>query len=221
MDVKLIHCQDFEVSDDYPNVTGICPECGKTVQFTHIKGCKDFKFFDGGCNRYYFGQRICPDKECMTHIFFKMQINFGGPIYTEIIPEKIVLKNLNIDKLPNNVSNCIKEAVACYDNSCYISSAIMIRKTLEEICLLQNAKGKDLHEKLRDLESKITISKPLYDSMFELKYLGNDAAHVISKKFEHIGLKEIRIGLILLTEILRALYEHQDILNELKSLKSN
>ncbi len=221
MDINLAYCQDFKAVCAKIIVTGVCPKCGRTVQFVPINDCDDFYFNDGGCNDYYFGQRLCPDRNCFAHVFFKLQKNSGGPIYTEIIPQKFILKNLDLSKLPHDIANCINEAVVCYDNSCYVASAIMIRKTIEEICKIQNATGKNLHTRLKDLESKITISKPLYDSMFELKYLGNDAAHVISTNFEHIGEKEIELGLVLLVEILRALYEHQDLLEQFKSLKSN
>jgi hypothetical protein len=39
------------------------------------------------------------------------------------------------ENIPQKVLNAFEEAINCHSNSCFIASAIMIRKTLEEICI--------------------------------------------------------------------------------------
>ena len=46
-------------------------------------------------------------------------------------------------------------------------------------------------------------------------------AHVESEHFEQIGQIEVETALLLLTEILRALYEHKNILDKFRALKKD
>lgn len=209
------------IQDGFVKVDYVCPGCGNHVIFESKKGCSDLYYHDGLCDQYYFGQRICPDPECKTHIFFIKTINSGGPTHTKIFPSEIRLKNLDISKLPQNIKFSLEEALKCFNNLCFRASAIMIRRTLEEICELQQAKGNNLHQRIEDLKTKITISEQLYEALMELKFLGNDAAHIESKHFEQIGEIEVEAALVLLTEILRALYEHQNLLDKFKALKKS
>lgn len=212
----------LSVEDDgFIKIDYVCPECGNHVIFQPYKDCLDLNYSDGSCDKYFFGQRICPDPECRAHIFFIKEVNSGGPSYTKIYPFKVRLNNLDMNKLPQNINSSLDETLRCFNASCYRASAIMIRRTLEEICELQETIGKNLHEKIKDLRSKITISDQLYEAFMELKFLGNDAAHIESKYFEQIGKIEVETALLLLTEILRALYEHQNILDKFKALKKS
>lgn len=216
---KIIRINNWECPDNFIRVDGICPGCGEKTYFVSIKDCKDILSKDNFGNTLYFGQRICPDHNCNTHIFFIKQHTVTLQTYIDIFPKAFSLKNLNINKLPDEIKECLKEACICYENDCYTSAAILIRKTLEQICSKHGAKGKNLHDRINSLKDKITISSPLYQALFELKYLGNDAAHIESKHFEKIGEEELKLGLTILIEVLRALYEHNDLLESFKELK--
>lgn len=67
---------------------------------------------------------------------------------------------------------------------------MMVRRLLEEICDLNNAKGVDLHKRPEALKTKIVLPQTLFDAMNELKVLGNDAAHVEAKAYDNIGKDE-------------------------------
>ena len=95
----------------------------------------------------------------------------------------------------------------------------MIRKTLEEICNNKSAIGKNLKDRLIDLGGKIIIPKELIEGMDELRLLGNDAAHIEAKTFEEIGKEEIEISIEFTKEILKAVYQYDDLLGKLRGLK--
>ena len=129
----------------------------------------------------------------------------------------VFLKAIEVDA--SEVLIAFEEAIKCHSNSCFIASAIMIRKTLEEICIDRGAIGKNLFKKLEDLGSKILIPQELLIGMNELRLLGNDAAHIEAQTFSEIGNEEIEVSLEFAKEILKAVYQYENLLQKLKKLK--
>lgn len=209
------------LENNFVDIYGVCPGCGTKVKFIPISGCFDIQCRTITGFTIITGQRYCPDQNCMAHIFFEYYKNMNAynQSSTKILPRNFQLYNISVEKLPEEIKSSFKEAVLCYGHDCFTASAILIRKVLENICLINNAKGKNLHERIKSLKDKLTLSTTLYNAMFELKYLGNDAAHFESKHFEKIDQKEAELGLTILSEILRSIYEHEDLINSFKALK--
>ena len=63
-------------------------------------------------------------------------------------PERIDFDSTNV---PVQVVECLEEAIACHANQCFIAAAIMVRKTLELLCMAQNASGGNLKDKIKAL----------------------------------------------------------------------
>lgn len=97
----------------------------------------------------------------------------------------------------------------------------MIRKTLEEICLDREAKGKNLKDRIADLGTKILIPRELLDGIDDLRLLGNDAAHIENKTFSEVGKEEIEVSIEFVKEILKAVYQYESLLGRLRKLKVN
>lgn len=197
------------------NVSLQCPHCGHNGTFQSlVSGVNDIMTEDFVFGTYYLGIRKCPRDKCKGHLFFIMddsgEITFTSP--SEIIP-------FNTDNIPEQIANAFQEAIICHSNSCFIASAIMIRKTLEEICDERNAEGKNLFSRLKDLSAKILIPKELIDAMDELRLLGNDAAHIEAQTFNQVGKNEIEISIEFTKEILKAVYQYESLLSKLRSLK--
>lgn len=55
--------------------------------------------------------------------------------------------------------------------------------------------------------------------MDDLRLLGNDAAHIEAKTFSEIGKEEIEISIDFTKEILKAVYQYENLLDKLKKLK--
>jgi hypothetical protein len=188
-----------------------CPHCGNNGTFESL-GVNDV-YTPGGVGGFFLGIRRCPNDLCHGHLFF---ITEGLKIISAFPTQRIDFDRTDI---PENVIKSFVEAITCHAEGCYTASAIMIRKTLEEICLDRGATGDNLKKRIAKLGEKILIPKELIEGMDELRLLGNDAAHFESKAFNQVGEEEIEVGIIFTKEILKAVYQYENLLNKLKSLK--
>jgi hypothetical protein len=113
----------------------------------------------------------------------------------------------------------MEEAVACHAIGAFTAAAIMVRKTLEELCRDRAAKGPNLKARLKDLNSKIVLPQDLLDGLDDLRLLGNDAAHIESQEFDKIGREEIELGIDVAKEVLKAVYQYSALVSRLRALK--
>jgi len=204
-----IKLDSVQIVQHSPTVKLKCPSCGHDGTFETI-GTPDIFLATG---TYYFGQRRCPNDQCKAHIFFIMR----GKTIVSTFPELRI--DFDSNSIPEQVLSVFEEAITCHANQCYIASAIMIRKTLEEICKDRNASGDNLKKRIQALGSKILIPKELIDGMNELRLLGNDAAHFESQVFEKVGKEEVEVGIEFTKEILKAVYQYENLLNKLRGLR--
>ena len=193
----------------HANIAIRCPHCGHNGTFISIGQ----DMYESQQN-LIIGQRRCPNEKCRGHIFFISQPN--GEIIRTFPSDTIPFDKTGI---PDRILDAFTEAITCHANNCFIASAIMIRKTLEEICSHEASTGKNLKDRLKDLGSKIMIPRELIEGMDELRLLGNDAAHIEANTFEEIGKNEIEISIEFTKEILKASYQYEDLLTKLRSLK--
>ena len=191
------------------NVALRCPNCGHHGTFIPV-GTDIFV----PSEQIIIGQRKCPNTKCNGHLF--IIANSSGSILKTYPSETIPFDKTGI---PDRILSAFNEAIVCHSNSCFVASAIMIRKTLEEICDFEKSVGKNLSERLKALGTKILIPKELIEGMNELRLLGNDAAHIEANTFEQIGKDEIEISIEFTKEILKATYQYEDLLSKLRSLK--
>lgn len=188
-----------------------CPLCGKVATFNDAPHIKDLITTD---SQFVLGQRICPNPECQLHLFF-IRDNKANILNT--------FPSLKIDFDSNNIPEKIKksfeEAIICHSEKCFIASAIMIRRTLEELCEERGASGKNLKDRIFELKNKVILPEALFNALDDLRLLGNDAAHIESKTYEDVGNEEIEIGIELTKEILKACYQLKDLVEKLNKLK--
>lgn len=196
------------------NVAIRCPHCGHNGTFLHV-GLKDVAAKDSGNSvDRYIGIRRCPNENCQGHLFF-VSNNSEKVLYTS--PSKSI--PFDKDNIPENVLNSLEEAINSHSNGCYIASAIMIRKTLEEICHDREAKGDNLKKRIEKLGENMVIPAELLQGMDDLRLLGNDAAHIEARTFNNVGKEEIEISIDFTKEILKAVYQYNNLLERLRSLK--
>ena len=123
--------------------------------------------------------------------------------------------------LPDNVLNALDEAAKCFTSGCYVASAIMIRKTLEEICHDRNATGDNLKQRVTKLGSSIVVPQELLRGLDNLRLLGNDAAHVESQTFNQIGREEVEVSFEFTKEFLKAVYQYGSLIERIEALKTS
>lgn len=162
--------------------------------------------------RTRIGMRCCPNVECRSALFF---VNHAGAVTT--FPPEII--DFDATNLPNRILSSLEEAIKCHAAGCFRASALMVRRTLEELCNHKEAKGKDLKARIAELSTVAVVPTELLAAADELRILGNDAAHIEAKNYDEIGKEEAEIAIELAKELLKAVYQYTSLLARLKALK--
>jgi uncharacterized protein DUF4145 len=121
--------------------------------------------------------------------------------------------------LPIEIKGALEEAITCHASRAFRASALMVRRTLEELCKERGAVGSNLKERLKNLGTKVVLPQELLDALDELRLLGNDAAHVESQAYNAVGQEEVEAGIALAKEVLKAVYQYSALVKQLRALK--
>ena len=166
----------FNVSDI--NVVMQCDHCGKRATFIIRAEYTDFR--DAADDPY-------TEKAFVTWYIMQCQ-SCSRPTFTE--SSKIVNGDLNkivvgpytailypaertpLTNLPEAIEKKYEEALRVRNIS-PSSCAVLVRKTLEAVCRHENAQGRVLADKLKDLANSGRIPQTLADVALHLKQLGN------------------------------------------------
>jgi hypothetical protein len=183
-----------------------CPKCLKNGTFDAIET------HDAHVGGAKFGQRRCPNPGCGLHVF----VAASGEKILTYPAERI---DFDASGIPHSIVTSLTEAITCHANQCYTASALMVRRTLEELCQDQAATGRDLKERIANLGSKIVMPKELLQALDDLRLLGNDAAHIESRTYGQVGKQEVEIGIEFAKEVLKAVYQYSSLLKRLQDLK--
>jgi hypothetical protein len=214
----------FEIQSANPNVqqpttTPIsvrCPACKQRGTLDGMTNAQDMHIqIPGFPGVVVFGQRRCPNPTCHKHIF--VVIN-AEKLLVSYPPERLDFDSTDI---PASVKTAFEEAISCHSQQCFIASAIMVRKTLEELCRDRGATGDSLKARLKSLATKIVLPTELLDGLDDLRLLGNDAAHIESREYDRVGKDEVEVGIEFAKEVLKAVYQYSSLLNKLRALKKN
>jgi HEPN domain-containing protein len=206
----LISAQSFGATNATLVVSLRCPGCRQQGIFQPL--AQDVQISPGSV--VLAGMRRCPNPSCGAIVFFGAHAS--GSIAVSYPAERLEFDTTN---LPAPVTNALEEAVTCHANQCFIAAAIMVRKTLEELCRDRAATGSNLKERLKNLGTKIVLPQELLDGLDDLRLLGNDAAHIESQEFDKVGREEVEVGIEFAREVLKAVYQYSALLTRLRALK--
>lgn len=195
-------------------VSLVCPLCGQMGTFEKFYD-GDFQNIISGGVRINIGLRRCPKETCKYVVLVAVQ-HADKKIIFQFPPSRIKFEVKNI---PEDIVKTLKEAIECHANKCWRAGAAMVRRTLEEICDDKGVEGKDLFDRIEALKSQVVIAPALFEAMHEIRFLGNDAVHIELKWFDDVGEEELLVAIKLTTKIIEAIYQSDDLLNELKALK--
>lgn len=206
------------VADDWVQVRLLCPKCRNRAILEKTQ-VNDLYFGQLGESvnsaSKYSGIRKCPNQDCHALIFFVKDRNSKEILVS--FPTSTI--DFDSSDVPPEIVRCFDEALVCHANQSFVASAIMVRKTLEEICKQNNAVGKNLKAKITDLRSKITLSQELLNGLDELRILGNNAAHIEAEEYDEVGKEEVEIAIDVTKEVLKAVYQHKSLVERLRNLK--
>lgn len=96
---------------------------------------------------------------------------------------------------------------------------MLIRKCLEQLCENKGALGDNLRARIKALESRVVLPVVLFSALDDLRLLGNDAAHVEAKSYDSISREEVEAGIAVTKEILKAVFQLDEIVERLRVLK--
>jgi HEPN domain-containing protein len=192
-------------------VSARCPACRQLGTFEPMG--QDLMLTSSGPSSTVVGHRRCPNPQCRAHIFVVLD---RETIVASHPPLRIDFDTVNV---PAAVVAALSEAITCHANECYVASALMVRKTLEELCQDRQARGNNLKDRIRDLGTKIVLPQELLDGLDDLRLLGNDAAHIESREYDKVGKEEVEVAIEFAKEVLKATYQYSALLNRLRALK--
>jgi HEPN domain-containing protein len=191
-----------------------CSACGNLGTFVGFANCKDIGWTGNGFVRQA-GLRKCPNPDCRAVAFV---VQDAGVLVERYPPETLDFDSTN---LPDSILHSLEEAISCFSARAYKATALMVRRTLEELCADRNASGKDLKARLSNLGDSVVVPKELLEAADELRLLGNDAAHIEAKSYDNIGREEAELAIELAKELLKAVYQYADLVARLRALKKN
>jgi len=200
-----------------------CPECHQIGTFELLRNTHDVVVQSRGTfqGNLWVGYRVCPNTSCNLLVFvaFHQVTQPSGSEAKLLVSYPAERIDFDAARIPAKIVNALEEAITCHAHDCHTAAAIMIRKTLEELCHDQNASGNRLIDQIKDLKTKVIIPTGLLDGIDNLRLLGNDAAHIELKDFDQIGAEEVEVGILFTKELLKAVYQSSLIAERLGALK--
>lgn len=211
-----------ESTERYPQTIGIrCPKCRHVGVFTPLSlpNSERATSWDVWAKSnedqwVLLGFRVCPNSACELIVF--VIIDQQSCLLASYPAERI---DFDASKLPEAVLAALEEAVMCHANQCYKAAAMMVRKTLEELCHDRGATGANLQQKIASLKTKVILPPDLLEVLDELRLLGNDAAHVAAKEYDTIGPDQLELAIDFTKEVLKAVYQYADLKQRFAALK--
>jgi hypothetical protein len=161
----------------------------------------------------WIGTRICPNPECLGVVF--VVIGSKGGVVS--LPPEVL--DFDPRDIPSSIAASLEEAVKCHSSRCFKAAALMVRRTLEELCEHQGASGENLKARIGALGKIIIVPPELLKAADHLRLLGNDAAHIEAKAYQEVGEQEAKIAIGLAKELLKAVYQYKGLLAELQALQ--
>ena len=135
----IIQTPGFERFDG-PRISVRCPGCGVVGTFEPYHQIADILT----PNRLVLGHRRCPNPACLSHVFLVLS---DGAVLRMYPAETI---DFNTAGIPASIVKTFSDALICQSEKLYVAAAIMIRRTLEELCEDRKATGNSLKQRIID-----------------------------------------------------------------------
>lgn len=197
-----------------------CPHCRHVGSFGGLANCSDVSWsvtwLDHDGRKIgkvaHAGMRRCPNLSCYSLVFVAKM----GDELVSFPPEVI---DFDATNLPPDILGSLEEAIKCHAAGCFRAAALMVRRTLEELCDDKSAAGNNLKARIAALSTVALIPAELLSAADELRILGNDAAHIEAKDYDKIGAEEAELAIELAKELLKAVYQYTSLVSRLTALK--
>ncbi|TKJ33881.1 MAG: hypothetical protein CEE38_19860 [Planctomycetes bacterium B3_Pla] len=122
----------------------------------------------------------------------------------EYFPErtKLHVEDKKFKQLPDKLTIIYRETLRAYNNSLSVLCALGIRALLEGICADKGITGSNLKTRIDNMVS-IPLPQNIVINLHSLRFIGNEAAHELSKPTK----EELRLAIEICEDLLNYLYE--------------
>lgn len=160
--------------------TLLCPHCGATtpIKFEFEGGSPVFTL--GSKLEGFGGNYIVTCVACSEDIYIIVKNN----VIEDQYPKNFTKVSSDV---PQDIREDFEEANKCLNSGAYKASVAMLRRSLQNSCLQQEANPADnLVDQLKDLHGAGKIAKPLFDLATEIRFFGNYGAHPRDDKLDDV-----------------------------------
>ena len=166
------------MNDTKEEISLHCPYCGKetyvfqeTNSYDFTEAVSSFGKINILTSKWWAGTcRAC--KKPM------LVINYGENIYP--VPQP----NPSNEKIPDTIRLDLDEAKLCLSVGAYRGCAVLTRRAIQNACLDKGTPKADLVDQINNLFDKRIITKDVRDWATDVRWIGNDAAHVNKEPVE-------------------------------------
>lgn len=207
----------FDPKDD--DVVMQCDHCGRRTTFT----IRDkYTFFTDAAEfpyseKSFISWSIMQCRECLRPTCTESSQIVNGELTQVIVGPKTTIlypaEKTPLTNLPEAIEKKYMEALKIRNIS-PSSCAVQVRRRLEAICIHENAQGKVLAQKLKNLADSNRIPQTLADVASHLKQLGNLGAHFDE---DEVSKEDVPIILDFLELLLEYLYVAPAKIEEVKN----
>jgi|GEM_PF-6877263 len=130
-----------------------------------------------------------------------------------------IVQNMDV---PISIGTFFEEANTCYNTDCFTASAVMVRKTLEEVCKDKEIGGenKSLRSNLKALGKEYRSLKGLSQVILNLNLFTEDMLAKIDNKETEVDAGELEVSIEATKEILKIVYaDHDSLIKRIQTLK--
>ena len=202
-------------ADRHETVPLRCPSCRQNGSFEPIAGVTMAVHLSNQEGNLFMGSRRCPNRDCKAHAFVVWRD--PSELLVSYPPERI---DFDPKSIPGDVLKSLEEALTCHSQECYTAAAIMVRRTIEDVCADKGAEGKTLYDRIEALSTVVVLPTDFVEALHNLRLLGNDAAHVDAVDYAQVGKAEVEVAIDVTKEILKSVYQLGSIMGRLRSLKA-
>jgi len=138
----------------------------------------------------------CSDEECSGFVFGEVDNLYpksAFPLEKKAFPEPIL--------------NDYNEALKCFEVGAFKAAAVICRRVLQYSVEDKGGEGKDLLEKINDLDHKGVITKDIRTWAHQIRMFGKYGAHPFEEKLDFVDDKEAEVCLEFLKNYLHYVYE--------------
>ncbi len=79
------------------------------------------------------------------------------------------------------------------------------------LCELKGAEGMCLIKKIDDLPTKVGLPQVFFEGMHEIRFIGNEAAHVDLKDIDNVGEEEAKLAIEMTYRTIQCSYQAEEI----------